>query len=148
MDGIQWNPLSANNILRQSGPVPQPTIPVTPPIQLPILSVVYVDGRQGAVDYPTPANCPGIPLFDKNSNIMYVKVTDNYGNLANLLEFDMIPRKSQIDKQNEAMTNINARLDRLEEMITNAMATKSNNGGVGESTAATTADGDPKPKRR
>jgi outer membrane lipoprotein-sorting protein len=50
--------------------------------------------------------------------------------------------------QNEAMTNINARLDRLEEMITNAMATKSNNGGVGESTAATTADGDPKPKRR
>lgn len=124
----------------------QPTVPINPPIQLPILSVVYVDGRQGALDYPTPPNCPGIPLFDKNSNVMFVKVTDSYGNLSNLLEFDMTPRKSEIDKQNEAMTNINARLDRLEEMITNAMATKPDNGSVRDT--ATDPNRDDKSKRR
>lgn len=119
MDGINWNGL---NNLSRTMPAntiqPQPIqMPAQPQVQLPLLSVIYVDGRQGAVDFPTPPNCPGIPIFDRNSPTLFVKTTDSYGNMTALLEFDMTQKKSQADQQNEAMAAFDERLKRIEEAI-------------------------------
>lgn len=140
MNGIDW---SGTNVMRQNGllntgtPMPQ----ITPSVpQLPILSVIYVEnGRQGAIDYPTPPNCPGIPIFDKYSNTLFIKSTDSYGNVAQLLEYEVNPKKSEADKQNEILSAIVARMDRIEEMVQNG--TKPDNAGVTEQpTASTTID--------
>lgn len=122
MDGINWNGLNMNrySTLPNTPTVPQPIQPTQPQAQLPLLSVIYVDGRQGAIDFPTPSNCPGIPLFDRNSPTLFVKTTDSYGNITSLLEFDTLPRKSLVDQQNEAMIAFDERLKRIEEAILNA----------------------------
>lgn len=122
MDGINWNGL---NNLSRTMPAntiqPQPIqMPTQPQVQLPLLSVIYVDGRQGAIDFPTPPNCPGIPIFDRNSPTLFVKTTDSYGNMSALLEFDMTQKKSPADQQNEAMAAFDERLKRIEEAILNA----------------------------
>lgn len=135
-NGINWN----NNFGRQNGPITVPPVnmPTQPTPQLPQLGVEYVKGRQGAMDFPCPPNCQGIPLFDTDSSTLFVKSTDGYGN-ASLLEFDVTLRKTDVERQNEAMSAMNARMDRLEEMLTNALSNKSGNGGAAtESTADTT----------
>lgn len=155
MDGINWNGL--NNMNRtmpgntiQPQPIPMPT---QPQVQLPLLSVIYVDGRQGAVDFPTPPNCPGIPIFDRNSPTLFVKTTDSYGNMTALLEFDMTPKKSPADQQNEAMAAFDERLKRIEEAILNV--SQSNISSIEPATAnaepidvVATTKGDPSRKHR
>lgn len=140
MDGINWS----NNFGRSNGPINLPTINTTQQIQaqLPQLGVVYAKGRQGAMDFPCPPNCPGIPIFDSESPTLFVKSTDGYGN-ASLLEFDVTLRKSQADIQNEAMSAMNARMDKIEEMLTNALSNKSGNGGLTTESAGISADNAP-----
>ena len=146
MDAINWG----NNLMRPNGfttPQVTPQMPVVP--QLPILSIVYVEnGRQGAIDYPTPPNCPGIPLFDAHSNTLFIKSTDSYGNVAQLLEYEVNVKKSEADKQNEAMALINSRIDRLEEMIQNGRSKPNNDGSTTEPATATNEHSNNSNKRR
>lgn len=121
MDGINWNGINNMNRTMPANTIqPQPIqMPTQPQVQLPLLSVIYVDGYQGAMDFPTPPNCPGIPIFDRNSPTLFIKTTDSYGNVTALLEFDTTPRKSRADQQNEAMAAFDERLKRIEEAILN-----------------------------
>ena len=155
MDGINWNGLNNMNRTMPANTIqPQPIqIPTQPQVQLPLLSVIYVDGHQGAVDFPTPPNCPGIPIFDRNSPTLFVKATDSYGNMTTLLEFDMSLKKSQADQQNEAMAAFDERLKRIEEAILNV--SQSNISSIEPATAnaepidvVTTANSDSSRKHR
>lgn len=143
MEGINWN----NNYGRQNGQLTPPvSMPALPMSQLPQLGVEYVKGRQGVIDFPTPPNCPGIPLFDSESSTLFIKSTDGYGN-PSILEFDVTLRKTQAEIQNDAMAAMNARMDRLEEMLTNALSNKSGNGGA-TATESTAVQPEPTDKRR
>lgn len=50
MDGINWNGFNNINRTMPGNTIqPQPIqMPTQPQVQLPLLSVIYVDGRQGA----------------------------------------------------------------------------------------------------
>lgn len=108
--GINWNYLAqmAQNRLQMAT---QP--PITQP-QLPQLSVIFVDGREGAEAYPLPPNCEGVPLFDRVNGALYIKSTDAY-NKPTLVEYEPpVPKKSESDVQKELLVKMDERMTKIE----------------------------------
>lgn len=128
MAGIDWNAMTQLLGNRQhGGPLGFPANgPSQPPVTLPALSVVLVDGRSGADAYPLPPNCPGVPLFDKGTGSLYIKSTDAYNN-ATIVEFEPpVVKQTEADKQKAMMVQMDERMGRLEAAIAQLI----NNGGA------------------
>lgn len=119
-NGINWNALTnlaqnrIQNGLMQSL---QPPANLAPQPQLPLLGVIFVDGRSGVDAYPVPPNCQGVPLFDRETGELYIKSTDAYGN-PTVAEFEAPkPKQSESDKQKAILVSMDERMSRLEAAI-------------------------------
>lgn len=129
MAGIDWSmfqQLAGGN----RGQGVMPTLPSiqSQPVQLPVLSVIFVDGREGADAYPLPPSCQGVPLFDKNTGALYIKSTDAYNN-PKVVEYEPpIVKRTEEDKQKEMMVAMDERMSRMEAMMAQFMNGGGNNG--------------------
>ena len=104
-------------------------------VQLPVLSVVLVDGRAGADAYPLPPNCQGVPLFDRESGALYIKSTDAYGT-PRVVEFEPpIQKQTEADIQKAMLVKMDERMNRIEDAFAKLLdggvsnGTKSDTGG-------------------
>ena len=136
MNGINWAALQNFNRGNNGPQLPQP--------QLPVLSVVFVDGRKGVDEYPIPPNCQGIPLFDRETGALFIKSSDAYSN-ATVVEYEPpVPKKTEADIQKAMLVSMDERMNRLETAINSLINGGVQNGGQSnssstEQTGSTTA---------
>ena len=108
--GINWEML--NRLTGRNNPGYE-TAPAA--VQLPVLSVVLVDGRSGADAYPVPPNCQGVPLFDRETGALYIKSSDAYG-VPRVVEFEPpVPKQTESDIQKAMLVKMDERMNRMEE---------------------------------
>ena len=119
-NGINWNALTnlaQNRIQNSLMQGLQPPTNFAPQPQLPLLGVIFVDGRNGVDAYPVPPNCQGVPLFDRETGELYIKSTDAYGN-PTVAEFEAPkPKQTESDKQKAILVSMDERMSRLEAAI-------------------------------
>ena len=136
-NGINWANIAQQMVQNRM----QMAQPIVPQPQLPALGVIFVDGRAGADAYPLPANCDGVPLFDRETGTLYIKSTDAY-NKATITEFEPpVPKQTEADIQKAMLVKMDERMTKIESALDTIL-----NGGVQNGGKEPNNGGSKKPK--
>lgn len=93
--------------------------------QRPVEGIVRVTGRQGAEAYQLPPNSY-IPLFDGDSDTLYIKTTDGAG-FGSIQEYQLVPKETEPTTKNPGYVTVdefNALKKELEDVKHNLQSSK------------------------
>ena len=80
------------------------------------LSIIWVQGIEGAKAYQMPPNSQAVLLDNDNEGVMYIKICDNVG-MCTLRIFDYVERTTKLNNSVEIDTSQFVRRDELKSII-------------------------------
>ena len=90
------------------------------------LSIIWVQGIEGAKAYQMPPNSQAVLLDNDNEGVMYIKICDNVG-MCTLRIFDYVERTTKLNNSAEIDTSEFVRKDELKSLIEQMMKGESDN---------------------